>query len=69
MQEFDQVLKFVLFKPAASAMQKINSVGFNLCHWRFVYIHLFQENHENRISRAGEKNSSVISLFFRKMDA
>ena len=34
--------RFVLFKATASSMQKINPVGcFNLCHWRFVYIHLF----------------------------
>ena len=34
--------RFVLFEPAASTMQKINPVDcFNLCHWRFVYIHLF----------------------------
>ena len=32
----------VLLEPAASTMQKINPVDcFNLCHWRFVYIHLF----------------------------
>ena len=43
-------------KPAASTMQKINPVAcFNLCHWRFVYVHLFEENHQNRFSRAGEK--------------
>ena len=32
-QAIDQVSRFVLFKPAASTMQKINSVGcFNICH-------------------------------------
>ena len=41
-------------------MQKIKPVGcFNLCYWRFVYIYiyflLFEENHQKRISRAGEK--------------
>ena len=33
----------------------------------YIYFRLFEENHENRISRAGEKISPTISLFFRKM--
>ena len=34
--------RFVLFEPAASTIQKINPVScFNLCHRRFVYMHLF----------------------------
>ena len=36
--------RFLLFETAASTVQKvnINPVGsFNLCHGRFVYIHLF----------------------------
>ena len=34
--------RFILFKPAASTMQRIKPIGcFNLCHRRFVYIHLF----------------------------
>ena len=67
---------FVLFKPAASAMQRINPDGFFLSsilvtEGLFIYIYflLFEENHQNRISRAGEKNSPTISLFFRKMIA
>ena len=35
----------------------------------FIYFLLFEENHENRISRAGEKISPTILLFFRKMIA
>ena len=35
----------------------------------YIYFLLFEENHENRISRAGEKNSPRISLFSRKMIA
>ena len=37
----------------------------------FVYIFflLFEENHQNRIFRAGEKISPTISLFFRQMIA
>ena len=35
----------------------------------YIYFLLFEENHQNRISRAGEKISPTISLFFRKMIA
>ena len=35
----------------------------------YTYFLLFEENHQNRISRAGEKISPTISLFFRKMIA
>ena len=35
----------------------------------YIYFLLFEENHQNRISRAGEKISPRISLFFRKMIA
>ena len=35
----------------------------------FIYFLLFEEYHENRISRAGEKISPTISLLFRKMIA
>ena len=34
--------RFVFSEPTASTIQKINPVScFNLCHWRFVHIHLF----------------------------
>ena len=33
----------------------------------YIYFLLFEENHQNRISRAGEKISPTISLFFSKM--
>ena len=33
----------------------------------YIYFLLFEENHQNRISRAGEKLSPTISLFFHKM--
>ena len=42
----------LLFKSAASTMQKIKPVG---CFMLYIYFLLFQENHQNRISRAGEK--------------
>ena len=35
----------------------------------YIYFLLFEENRQNRTSRAGEKISSTISLFFRKMIA
>ena len=35
----------------------------------YIYFLLFEENHQNRISRAGEKISPTISLFSRKMIA
>ena len=40
-QAFDQVFR-ILFKYAASTVQKINPIGcFNLLSLKFVYIHLF----------------------------
>ena len=33
----------------------------------YIYFLLFEENHENRISIAGEKIYPTISLFSRKM--
>ena len=65
--------RFVLFKPAASTMQKITlsvaSIFFPEGLFIYIYFLLFEENHLNRISRAGEKISPTISLFFRKMIA
>ena len=57
----------------ASTMQKINPVGcliFVTEGW-FMYIYFlsFEENHRNRISRAGKKISPTISLFVDKMVA
>ena len=61
------------FETDFSTMQKINPVNFfNLCHWRFVfyiYFLLFEENHQNWISRAGEKFLQRSRSFFRKMVA
>ena len=53
-------------------MQKIlilSAASILVTEGLFIYIYflLFEENHQNRISRAGEKNSPTISLFFRKM--
>ena len=33
----------------------------------YIYFLLFEENHQNRISRAGENICPTISLFFLKM--
>ena len=35
----------------------------------YIYLLLSEENHQSRISRAGEKISLTISLFFRKIVA
>ena len=35
----------------------------------YIYFLLSEENYQNRITRAGEKISPTISLFFRKMIA
>ena len=60
--------KFVLFKTAASTMQKITSSAASIfvSEGLFIYIYflLLEENQQNRISRAGEKISQTISLFF-----
>ena len=59
-------LQLVLWKRLnLSAASSFVTEGF------FIYIHflLFEENHQNRISRAGEKISPTISLIFRKMIA
>ena len=65
--------RFVLFKPAASTMQRLTlSTDFVfVTEGLFIYNYflLFEENHQNQISRAGEKVSPTISLFFRKMTA
>ena len=65
--------RFVLFKPAASTMQNINPVAASVFvtegFFIYIYFQLFEENNQNRISRAGEKISPTIWLFIRKMTA
>ena len=60
----------VLFKAAASTVQKLTllTASIFVTEGLFIYIYflLFEENHQNRISRAGEKISPTISLFFVK---
>ena len=51
--------RFIVSEPAASTMQKINlstaSVFVTEGLFIRIYFLLFKENHQNRISRAGEK--------------
>ena len=50
--------RFLLFKPAASAMEKLTlSAASIVTEGLFIYIYslLFKESHQNRISRAGER--------------
>ena len=60
--------RFILFKTAASTMQKITSSAASIfvseALFIDIYFLLFEENQQNRISRAGEKISQTISLFF-----
>ena len=69
-KQLTRLSRFVLFKPAGSTMQKIDLVGcliFVTEGWVIhIYFWSFEENHRNRISRAGKKISSTISLFFHK---
>ena len=62
---------FLLFKYAASTMQRLSLsvASIFVIEGLFIYIYflLFEENHQNRITRAGEKISPTISLFSRKM--
>ena len=70
---FDQVFNIRTVQPAAGNVQKINSVGFSVfvTDGLFIYIYflLFEENHQNWISRAGENFSPTISLFLCEMIA
>ena len=64
--------RFLLFEPAVSTICKrltLSAASIFVAEDLFIYIYflLFEENYENRISRAGEKISPTISLFFRKM--
>ena len=54
-------------------MQKktLSAASIFVSYGLFIYIYflLFEENHQNWISRAGEKISPTIFLFLRKMNA
>ena len=59
--------RFVLFKPEASAMQKINpsAVSTFVSEGLFIYIYFlpFEENHQNWIFRAEKNFSKDFALF------
>ena len=66
--------RLVLFKPADSTICErltLSAASVFVTEGLFIYIYflLFEENHQNRISRPGEKISPTISLFFHKMIA
>ena len=50
-QAFDQVSRFLLFKPAVEGLLT------------YIYFLLFEETHQNPISKAGEKISNDFALF------
>ena len=69
-QAFDQVFKIRTVQTCnkrltLSAASIFVSEGFFI----YIYFLLFDENHQNLISRAGEKISLTISLFIRNMIA
>ena len=57
--------RFLFFEPAASTMQKINPVRCFVTEGFFIYMYflLFEENHQNRTSRAGEIICNDFALF------
>ena len=72
-KHFTRFSRFVLFKPASSTNKRLilSAASILVTEGLFMHIYflLFEENHQNWISRAGEEISSTISLFFRKMIA
>ena len=72
-QAFDQVFKIRTVQPAAGNVEKLtlSAASVFVTDGLFIYVYflLFEENHQNWISRAGEKVSPTISLFLRKMIA
>ena len=69
-QHLTRLSRFLLFEPAASTMQKItlSTASILVTEGLFIYICflLFEENHQNRISRAGEKILQRFCSFFVK---
>ena len=62
--------RFVLFKPEASTTQlTLSAASIFVTEGLFIYIYflLFEENNQNRISKAEQKISPTITLFFRKI--
>ena len=69
-KHFTRFSRFVLFNSAASTMQRLTLLAASVVvtegFFIYIYFLLFEGNHHTRISRAGEKISSTISLFFVK---
>ena len=64
--------RFVLFNLQLVLCKRLTLSIFSTstdCLLIYIYFPLFEENHQNWISRAGEKISPTISLFLRKMIA
>ena len=63
--------RFVLLQLVLCKRLTLSAASIFVTEGLFIYIYflLFEENHQNRISRAEEKISPTISLFFRKMIA
>ena len=71
-QAFDQVLKIRLsLQLVLCERLTLSAASIFVCEGLFIHIYflLFEENHQNGSSRAGEKISPTISLFIRKMIA
>ena len=67
-QRYKHLTRFSIlrFKYAASTMQRItlSATSIFVIEGLFIYIYflLFEENHQNRISRAGKKFSNDFAL-------
>ena len=63
-KQLTRLSRFVLFKPAASTILSAVLIFVTEDWFIYIYFRSFEENHRNRISRAGKKISPTISLFF-----
>ena len=73
-QAFDQVFKIhTVLNPQLVLYKRLTpttaSIFVTEGLFMYIYFLLSKENHQNRISRAGEKISPTILLFFPKMIA
>ena len=65
-QAFDKVFKVKKSQPVLCKRLTLSTASIFVTDVLFIYIYflLSEENHQNRISRAGEKIFQTISLFF-----
>ena len=68
-QAFDQVFEILTVQTSTWKRLTLSIASIFVNEGLFIYLYflLFDENRQNLISRAGEKISSTISLFFRKI--